>query len=74
VDVVIIIYEGVLITLRLGGPLHPAKFHLDGLEVWVYGLKNFENLEFYQYNCPQGADPLRDSYKIYRFYARPQYT
>ena len=26
-----------------------AKFHLDQLR--IYGPKNFENLEFYQYNC-----------------------
>jgi len=23
-----------------------------GSGVWVYGPNNFENLEFYQYNCP----------------------
>ena len=71
-DVVIIIYEGVLITLRLGGPLHPAKFHLDGLEVWVYGLKNFENLEFYQIAPEVG--PLARFLQNLQFYARPQST
>jgi len=48
------------------GPLFPAKWFRD------VGLRpiSFENLEFCQYNCPYGAGPLSDSYKIYRICAR----
>jgi len=51
----------------------------DQVEIWQLRAvdlrpQNFENLEFYQYNCPWGAGPLHDSYKIYKVYARPQST
>jgi len=50
------------------------NFTLIGSGVWVYGPKNFKNLEYYQYNCPKGRFPCTNSYKIYRVYARPQST
>ena len=37
---------------RTVGPILSAKFHFDRLGDVGLRPKNFENLEFYQYNCP----------------------
>jgi len=50
--------------------LLPVKFHCDrfrGVDLWPL---NFENYEFYQYNCPKGlvACVILTNYMVY---ARP---
>jgi len=50
------------------------NFTLIGPGVGVYGPQNWEKMEFYQYNCPYGAFPSHNFYKIYKFYARLQST
>ena len=55
-------------------PVRPASSSLLNFTLislwrwWVYG----PTFEFYQYNCPEGADPLRNFfYQIYKVYERP---
>jgi len=54
-----------------GGPLLPAKFHLDRLGVWVYGTQNFEKILILPILLHLRAGLLHDSYKIYYVYAHP---
>ena len=59
---------------RTIAPLLRAKFDLDWFRVGGSRPPKLKKIEFYQYNCPKGACPLHDFYKIYKFYARPQST
>ena len=52
--------------------LLPAKFDLDRFRGGGLRPQKLEKIDFYQYNCPIGAGPLHDFYKIYSVYVRPQ--
>jgi len=65
---------GVIRCIDQGQIWQGAKFDLDRFRGGGLRPSKLKKFKFYQYNCPQGAGPLHDFYKIYRVYVPPQST